>query len=117
MIKINSRLARKVMVAGTFLATAAIPAMAFAQDAAATAGGKSTMDPKVAMTRAIAAAVVMCIAAMSAGYAQGKIGSAAAGTMAERPEAGTMLMVITALTEIIVLMGFVIAFMINSNVS
>jgi V/A-type H+-transporting ATPase subunit K len=113
MIKINSRLARKVMVAGTFLATAAIPAMAFAQDAAAASGGK--MDPKVAMTRAIAAGATMCIAAMSAGYAQGKIGSAAAGTMAERPEAGTMLMVITALTEIIVLMGFVIAFMINSN--
>jgi V/A-type H+-transporting ATPase subunit K len=112
MIKINSRLARKVMVAGTFLATAAIPAMAFAQDAVATAG---KMDPKVAMTRAIAAGATMCIAAMSAGYAQGKIGSAAAGTMAERPEAGTMLMVITALTEIIVLMGFVIAFMINSN--
>jgi V/A-type H+-transporting ATPase subunit K len=85
--------------------------MAFAQDAVVT--GK--MDPKVAMTRAIAAGATMCIAAMSAGYAQGKIGSAAAGTMAERPEAGTMLMVITALTEIIVLMGFVIAFMINSN--
>jgi V/A-type H+-transporting ATPase subunit K len=113
MIKINNKLAKKVMVAGTFLATAAIPAMAFAQDAAATAA-KAPVNPTVAIAKATAAAVTMSIAAMSAGFAQSKIGAAAAGTLAERPEAGTNLIVITALTEIIVLMGFVIAFMINA---
>lgn len=107
----NNKLAKKVVAGGTFLAAVAIPAMAFAAEAAPTA----PVEPEVAMTRAISAAATMAIAAMSAGYAQSRIGSAAAGTMAERPEAGTMLMVITALTEIIVLMGFVIAFMINAK--
>jgi V/A-type H+-transporting ATPase subunit K len=106
----NSKLARKVMVGGTFLAAVAVPAMAFAQDAAAV----KVVAPNVAIAKAVAAAVTMSIAAMSAGYAQSKIGAAAAGTLAERPEAGTNLIVITALTEIIVLMGFVIAFMINA---
>jgi V/A-type H+-transporting ATPase subunit K len=110
MIQINNTLAKKVMVGGTFLAAAAIPAMAFAQDAAA----KPQVATNVAIAKATAAAVTMSIAAMSAGYAQSKIGAAAAGTLAERPEAGTNLIVITALTEIIVLMGFVIAFMINA---
>jgi V/A-type H+/Na+-transporting ATPase subunit K len=107
---INSKLARKVMAGGTFLAAMAVPAMAFAQATTTTAAP----EPNVAIAKAAAAAVTMSIAAMSAGYAQARIGSAAAGTLAERPEAGTNLIVITALTEIIVLMGFVIAFMINS---
>ena len=109
---INSKLARKVMAGGTFLAAMAVPAMAFAQAESTTAAAVTA--PNVAIAKAAAAAVTMSIAAMSAGYAQARIGSAAAGTLAERPEAGTNLIVITALTEIIVLMGFVIAFMINS---
>jgi V/A-type H+-transporting ATPase subunit K len=106
---INSKLARKVMAGGTFLAAIAVPAMAFASEATV-----APPVPNVAIAKATAAAVTMSIAAMSAGYAQSRIGSAAAGTLAEKPEAGTNLIVITALTEIIVLMGFVIAFMINS---
>ena len=108
---INSKLTKKVMVGGTFLAVAAIPAVAFAQAAPATT---AVVIPNVAIAKAVAAAVTMSVAAISAGYAQSKIGAAAAGTLAERPEAGTNLIVITALTEIIVLMGFVIAFMINA---
>jgi len=92
----------------------AIPAMAFAQEAAAAGATPAAVSPNVAIAKAVAAAVTMAIAAMSAGYAQARIGAAAAGTLAERPEAGTNLIVITALTEIIVLMGFVIAFMINA---
>jgi V/A-type H+-transporting ATPase subunit K len=111
MIQINKKLAKKVMVGGTFLAAAAVPAMAFAQAADATT---KVTAPNVAIAKAVAAAVTMSVAAMAAGYAQSKIGAAAAGTLAERPEAGTNLIVITALTEIIVLMGFVIAFMINA---
>jgi len=57
----------------------------------------------------------MAVSAISAAYAQAKIGSAAAGTLAERPEAATYLIVLEALPEIIVLMGFVIAFMINNG--
>jgi V/A-type H+/Na+-transporting ATPase subunit K len=109
---INSKLARRVMAGGTFLAAIAVPVVAFAQETGAAA--PVAVAPNVAIAKAAAAAVTMSIAAMSAGYAQSRIGSAAAGTLAEKPEAGTNLIVITALTEIIVLMGFVIAFMINA---
>ncbi|MGB4592347.1 MAG: ATPase [Coriobacteriia bacterium] len=50
---------------------------------------------------------------MSAGYAQSRIGAAGAGTLAERPEVGTTLIILQALPEMIVLLGFVIAFMIG----
>jgi V/A-type H+-transporting ATPase subunit K len=113
-MKFNSTLAKKVMAGTTFLAAFAIPTVAFAQAAGGTTAVVVAVSPNVAIAKAVAAAVTMAIAAMSAGYAQARIGAAAAGTLAERPEAGTNLIVITALTEIIVLMGFVIAFMINA---
>ncbi|MBC7265883.1 ATPase [Coriobacteriia bacterium Es71-Z0120] len=54
----------------------------------------------------------MSVSAFSAAYAQARIGSAGAGTLAERPEVGTNIIVLQALPEIIVLLGFVIAFMV-----
>jgi V/A-type H+-transporting ATPase subunit K len=106
---INKRLA-KVVFGSAFLTTMIVPAMAFAEEAAASA----PEDPAVGIARYAAAGASMCIAAMSAAYAQSKIGAAGAGTLAERPEAGTNLIVMMVLPEIIVLLGFVIAFMIGT---
>ena len=55
----------------------------------------------------------MAVSAAAAGFAQAKIGAAAAGTLAERPEAATMLIVLQVLPEIIVLLGFVTALIIS----
>jgi len=87
------------------LALAAIPAMAFA--------ATTSNDPKVLMAKYIAAAGAMAVSAIMAGYAQAKIGTAAAGTLAEKPEVATMLIVLQALPEIIVLLGFVSALIIS----
>lgn len=97
----------------TFLAAMMVPAIALAQ-AAEGAAPVVAVDPKVGIAKAASAAVAMSVSAMSAGYAQAKIGAAGAGTLAERPEAGTNIIVLQALPEIIVLLGFVIAFMINA---
>jgi len=86
-------------------ALAAIPAMALAATA--------STDPKVLVTKYISAAGAMAISAIMAGYAQARIGTAAAGTIAEKPEAATMLIVLQALPEIIVLLGFVSALIIS----
>lgn len=99
----------KWVFGGTFVAMMAAPAMAFAQEAA-----KTPTDWRIAAGKAFSAAIAMSVSAFSAGYAQSKIGAAGAGTLAERPEAGTMLIVLQALPEVIVLLGFVIAFMINA---
>ncbi|MCL2503667.1 MAG: ATPase [Coriobacteriia bacterium] len=55
----------------------------------------------------------MGLSALAAGYAQAKIGSAGAGALAERPELPIWIIVLQALPEIIVLLGFVSAIMIN----
>ncbi|HSQ22239.1 MAG TPA: V-type ATP synthase subunit K [Coriobacteriia bacterium] len=107
---IKNKLA-KVVFGSAFLTAMIVPAMALAEEAAAEGVPE---DYRAAIARYAAAGLSMVVAAMSAGYAQAKIGAAAAGTLAERPEAGTNLIVLQALPEIIVLLGFVIAFMLGT---
>lgn len=105
---IKNRLA-KVVFGSTFFTAMIVPTMALAQEGATVELGSAGQVAKYA-----AAGASMCISAMSAAYAQSKIGAAAAGTLAERPEVGMNLIIMMALPEMIVLLGFVIAFMIGT---
>lgn len=88
----------------------AAPLVAMAAEAAA----EAPVDPKVAMAKYIAAGGAMGLSALAAGYAQAKIGSAGAGTLAENPDAAAMIIVLQALPEVIVLLGFVSALIISA---
>jgi V/A-type H+-transporting ATPase subunit K len=109
---IKNKLAKAVF-GSTFLMTMIMPAIARAEEGGG-AAAQTTLDPGAVAAKYIAAGASMCIAAMSAAYAQARIGAAGAGTLAERPEAGTTVIVLQALPEVIVLLGFVIAFMIGT---
>ncbi|MDP2402096.1 MAG: ATPase [Actinomycetota bacterium] len=80
--------------------------MAFAAEAAVVGEYQSYV------AKAIGAGLAMGLSALAAGYAQAKIGAAGAGTHAERPEASVWVVVLQALPEIIVLLGFVAAILI-----
>lgn len=97
-----------MMFGGVCVSVLVSPSLAMAATASST-------NWQTSVGRAAAAAVTMAVSAISAAFAQARIGSAAAGTLAERPESATYLIVLEALPEIIVLMGFVIAFMINNG--
>ncbi len=105
---IKNKLA-KVVFGSTFFTAMIVPTMALAQE-----GGGAELETPAQIAKYAAAGASMCIAAMSAAYAQAKIGSAAAGTLAERPEVGMNMIIMMALPEMIVLLGFVIAFMIGT---
>ena len=87
----------------------AYPAIARAAEGAAATG---TTAWQAAAVKSMSAGGAMAVSALAAGYAQAKIGSAGAGTLAERPEAGTNIIVLQALPEIIALLGFAISFLI-----
>ena len=116
-------LLRSVVVA-TVLAVAA-PAVTFAMTS-----GTTGVDPATEAVRpeepqegagdrsaavgyglaALGAALAVGLTALGTGYAQGKIGTAGGGALAEKPElAGTMI-ILVAIPETAVIMGFVIAF-------
>jgi len=65
---------------------------------------------------AIGAGLAMAGGAIGTAMAQANIGSAAMGTMAERPESSGSLLLWLVIPESIVLFGFVIAFMLMGKI-
>ena len=61
---------------------------------------------------AIGAGLAVGLAALATGYAQSKIGAAGAGALAERPELYGNILVLLALPETMVILGFAVAAMI-----
>jgi V/A-type H+-transporting ATPase subunit K len=61
---------------------------------------------------AIAAALSIGLTAIATAWAQSKIGSAGAGTIAEKPEMSGTIIILLAIPETMVILGFVIATMI-----
>lgn len=59
-----------------------------------------------------AAALAIGIPALATGWAQSKIGSAGAGAVAEKPELTGTMLIMLAIPETMVILGFVVAAMI-----
>jgi V/A-type H+/Na+-transporting ATPase subunit K len=82
-------------------------------NAGGTAGGVAALAPWAAGTAPFyAAAAVMGIACMSAAYAVGKVGAAALGAAAEKPELLGKSIVFVGLGEGIAIFGLIISLMI-----
>jgi len=60
----------------------------------------------------IGAAVAFAGGAIGTGWAQSRIGAAGAGTVAERPETIGSMIILEAIPETLVILGFVVASMI-----
>ena len=61
---------------------------------------------------AISAALAIGLSAIATAWAQSKIGSAGAGTLAEKPELTGTIVILVAIPETMVILGFVVATMI-----
>lgn len=60
----------------------------------------------------VGAAIAFAAGAFATGWAQSRIGSAGAGAIAEKPETAGSIIIIEAIPETLVILGFVIAAMI-----
>lgn len=65
---------------------------------------------------ALGAALAIGVAAIGVGLAQAAIGSAGAGTLAERPEAFGQILIYLVIPETIIIFAFVIAFFLNGQI-
>ena len=86
--------------------------MGFAQEAEAVATGSTIGDGLIAL----GAALAIGIGAVGVGLAQASIGSAGAGTLAERPEAFGQILIYLVIPETIIIFAFVIAFFLNGQI-
>lgn len=58
---------------------------------------------------AVAAALAVGLTAFGTAYAQGRIGAAGAGAIAERPEVAPAVIILVAIPETMIILGFVVA--------
>lgn len=65
---------------------------------------------------ALAAAIALVGAALGTGRAQASIGAGGTGALAEKPELFVNVLILVALPETIVVLGFVIGFLIVGNI-
>ncbi|MCK5506580.1 MAG: ATPase [Thermodesulfovibrionia bacterium] len=68
------------------------------------------MEPKI--LAAFAAALSIGLTALATAWVQSKIGSAGAGALAEKPELSATIIILVAIPETMVILGFVVAAMI-----
>lgn len=61
---------------------------------------------------AFAAALAIGLSAIATAWAQSRIGAAGAGTLAEKPELTATVIILVAIPETMVILGFVVASMI-----
>lgn len=61
---------------------------------------------------ALAAALAVAIPALASAWAQSRIGPAAAASLAERPELSATAIILVAIPETMVILGFVVAVLI-----
>jgi len=61
---------------------------------------------------ALAAALAVGLPALATAWAQGKIGPAGAATLAEKPELSVTVIILVAIPETMVILGFVVAVLI-----
>ncbi len=102
---------KKVFV---LVALLALVSMGLAQEEAeaAVTAGSSIGDGLLA----IGAALAIGLAAIGVGIAQASIGSAGAGTLAERPQAFGQILIYLVIPETLIIFGFVIAFFLNGQI-
>lgn len=65
---------------------------------------------------ALGAGLAIGLSAIAVAIAQSAIGSAGAGTLAERPEAFGQILIYLVIPETLIIFGFVIAFFLNNQI-
>jgi V/A-type H+-transporting ATPase subunit K len=103
---------KKVVAVLSFVSVFALLATGFAQEAAELAGAASVGQGLMAL----GAGLAIGLGAIGVGLAQAAIGSAGAGTLAERPEAFGQILIYLVIPETLIIFAFVIAFFLNGQI-
>lgn len=93
-----------------------VPGASAMAEEAARAGGMPEALPLKTVGLAVAASIAIGLSVLGAGYAVGRIGSAALGLAAEKPELLTRSILFVALAEGLAVLGFAIAMMLVQKI-
>jgi V/A-type H+-transporting ATPase subunit K len=102
-----------VVMVGMFAFAPATFAQEHGEEVAAAADGGSGLGSGLI---AIGAGLAVGLAGLATGNAQAGVGAGGTGAIAEKPEVFTNVLILFAIPETIVILGFVIAFLLLGNI-
>ncbi|MGO9991491.1 MAG: ATP synthase subunit C [Steroidobacteraceae bacterium] len=105
------------VLAVTVGAGATVLLLASRPAAAAAAAPAEHMDPQLAGWAFVAAALSTGLAALAAGFAVARVGSAAVGAVAEKPELFGRVLVLVGLAEGIAIYGLIVSILILNRIA
>lgn len=91
--------------------------MFYAAPALAAVAGAAGVDPQVVAWGLAAAAGATAASSLAAGYAVAKVGTAAIGALAEKPELMARLLIFVGLAEGIAIYGLIISILILNRIA
>jgi len=109
-------LARAIAALTLLLGAAVTLLMVLARPALAQTAGATPLNAQLAGWAFVAAAVSTGLAALGAGYAVGRVGSAAVGAVAEKPELFGRVLVLVGLAEGIAIYGLIVSILILNRI-
>lgn len=98
-----------VLIAAAAAVTGSLVA---ASPALAAAPGGAALDPQALAWGLVAAAAATALSSLAAGYAVAKVGTAAVGALAEKPELMARLLIFVGLAEGIAIYGLIVSILI-----
>jgi V/A-type H+-transporting ATPase subunit K len=104
---------KKLLVIGLFLGFALSLQPSWAQEGHE--GAAIAQEEKASSNigfKAIAAAIAVGLSALASGIAQGRIGAAGAGALADKPEVIGSIIILEAIPETMIILGFVVSVLI-----
>ena len=99
-----SKLTMVLVTAFVLILVIALPGIAQEGEA-----NESARSPLAVGLIAVASALAIGLSALATAWAQSRIGSAGAGTIAERPDSAGTIIVLVAIPETMVILGFVVS--------
>jgi V/A-type H+/Na+-transporting ATPase subunit K len=114
MLKLSYRIVGAIMA--VFVLIILFSAIALCEEPSHAALPSDVSSPFRAIGLGVAAACAIGISVLGAGYAVGRIGSAALGLAAEKPELLTRSILFVALAEGLAVLGFAVAMMLMQKI-
>jgi V/A-type H+-transporting ATPase subunit K len=114
MLKLSYRIVGAIMAVLVFVIL--FSAMAAGEEPSRTSAPTDMATPFRAIGLGVAAACAIGVSVLGAGYAVGRIGSAALGLAAEKPELLTRSILFVALAEGLAVLGFAVAMMLMQKI-
>ncbi|MDX9972150.1 MAG: V-type ATP synthase subunit K [FCB group bacterium] len=105
-----------VLALGLMVGLFVFSGVAFAQEAAEAAAPTTLPDAIKACGLALGAGIAIAGAALATGRAQAAVGAGGTGALAEKPDLFTLILILIAIPETLVVFGFVISFLLYNKI-